>query len=69
MCPETITNQYTRSLPSPFSSLWVKYKFKPLQAEIGISVSTVGVRIMPSRSGISDPVSSMGGCRLDNHRV
>jgi hypothetical protein len=48
-------------LVSPFFGLGVKHKLEPLQADLGVGVSTVGVRIMPSRSGVRAPVGSMAG--------
>ena|ERR1700722_11262355 len=44
------------------SLVWgFKHKLKPLQADLGVGVSTVGVRIMLSRSGVRAPVGSMAG--------
>jgi len=59
MRPEAVAYQYPWFLVRPFFGLGVEHKLEPLQADIGVSISTVGVRMMPSRSGLRDPVGSM----------
>jgi len=44
---------------SPFFDLGIKYKLEPLQADIEVCISTIGVRIMPSRSRIHSPITSI----------
>jgi hypothetical protein len=57
--PEAIAHKYPWVSVGSFFSLGVKYKFEPLQADIGVGVSTVGVRIVPPRSGVRYPVGSV----------
>ena len=52
-----------------FFSLGIENKFKSLQSEIGIGVSTIGAGIVPSRSWMVAPIGSIGRCRPYNHRI
>ena len=57
---EAITQKNARFLVSLFFGLRIEHKFEPLQAEIGIGISLVRIRIMPSWCGKCDPIGSMG---------
>lgn len=69
MRSEAIVDYYAWFLISLFFGLEIKYKLEPLQADIGVGVSTVRVRIVPSRSGVRHPVSSVSRRGPDYHRV
>jgi hypothetical protein len=68
MCREAITYQCTRYRLGSFFGLWLKHKFEPLQVEIGISISTVEVCVMPTGSWKGDPIRSVSRCRPDDHQ-
>jgi hypothetical protein len=59
MRPEAVAYQYPWFPLSPFFGLGIEHKLKPLQGEIGISISTVGVCIVPPRGFVRSPVGSM----------
>lgn len=56
-------------LISSFFGLGIEYTLEPLQANFKIGISRIGARIMPSRGGERDPVTSIGSGWPDNHRV
>ena len=68
MRPEAVTNKDPGFLIRMWFSLGIKHTFDPLQADLGVSISRFGERIMPSRGGICGPVASMGCGRPDYHR-
>ena len=67
MSSEAIGNQNPWFVIGLFSGLWIEHTFDPLQAELGVSVSRFGERIMPTRGGICGPVASVGCGRPDDH--
>ena len=64
---EAVTNQHPWFLVSLAFSLGVKDTLKPLQANLRVSVSRFGARIVPSRGRERGPVASMGGGWPNNH--
>lgn len=60
LCVPKLSYEDARFIVSTLFSLGIKYKLKPLQANVRVSESRVGARIDPTRSGICSPVSSIG---------
>jgi len=64
---EAVTDKNPWFLVSLRFGLRVKHTFDPLQADLGVGVSRLRARIMPSRGGICGSVASMGCSWPDNH--
>jgi len=58
--PEAVAYQHPWFTISPFFGLGIKHTLEPLQADLGVGISSFGARIMPSRGGVRGPVGSMG---------
>ena len=66
MCPEAVTNENSWFLIRLCFDLGIKYKFDPVQADLGVGVSRRGARKMPFRGRIRSSCASMGYGWLDN---
>jgi hypothetical protein len=60
MRTKPIINKNAWLLIRPWSSLGIKYKFEPLQANLKVSISRLRAGIMPSRGRIRSPCATMG---------
>jgi hypothetical protein len=60
MASEAIVDQHTWLSVGSYSSLRITHAREPVQADLGVVVAVIRVRIMPSRSLVGSPITAMG---------